>query len=108
MEILLALFFLVLIVTGVSRTMTNASRVQQGSYHMEQASSYAHAKMSQLSAASLATVSAGADTVRTPLGLRFFRSWAVTALSGARRVEVTVAWRTGGKAHSVKLGTLVR
>lgn len=108
MEILVALFLLVLIVVGVSRTMTGAKRVQVGSYAMEQASSFAQGKMNQLSAASLATVAPGSDTVKTPLGMKFSRTWTVVDLGGTRNVEVTVAWNAGGKAHAVKLGTLVR
>jgi Tfp pilus assembly protein PilV len=107
-EIMVALFFLIIIVTAVSRTYSNAKKVQQGAYYIEQASSFAQAKMDQLSAASLRNVVDAADTVTTPLGPKFIRSWTTVDHGGTKEVQVTVNWTVAGKAHGVKLATMVQ
>jgi Tfp pilus assembly protein PilV len=108
LEILVALFLLIIIVTAVTRTSSNARNVQQGAYYVEQASAFAQGKMDQLAAASLRTVVTGADTVQTPLGSRFFRSWKMTDRGAAKEVEVTVNWSVSGKTRGVKLATMVQ
>jgi prepilin-type N-terminal cleavage/methylation domain-containing protein len=108
LEILVALFLLVIIVTAVTRTSSNAHKVQSSAYYVEQASAYAQGKMDQLSAASLRSVAPGADTVQTPLGPVFYRSWQTTDLGGSKEVEVTVNWLVSGKTHGVKLATVVQ
>jgi Tfp pilus assembly protein PilV len=108
MEILMALFILVIVIMAVSRTQTNARRVQQGAYHVEQASAYAQGKMDDLAAASLRSVAPGRDTVRTPMGLAFVRSWTAVDRGASKEVEVTVTWPNGGRIHAVRIGSLVR
>jgi Tfp pilus assembly protein PilV len=108
MEILVALFLLIIIVTAVTRTSSNAHKVQQSAYYLEQASAYAQGKMDQMAAASLRTVAPGADTVKTPLGPAFYRTWKTTDLGATKEVEITVSWNVGGKAHGIKLATMVQ
>lgn len=108
MEILVGLFLLVIIITAVTRTLTNARRVQQGAYHVEQASAFAQGKMDQLAAASLRSVTPGEDTVGTPMGFSFVRTWTTVDRGASKEVEVSVSWLNGGRNHVIRLGTLVR
>lgn len=108
MEILVALFILVLVITAATRTLTNARRVQQDAYHVEQASAFAQDKMDQLSAVALRAVLPGHDTVRTPMGLAFTRAWTAVDRGAAKEVEVMVSWPNAGRVHVIRLGTLVR
>lgn len=108
LEILVALFLLIIIVTAVTRTSSNATKVQQGAYYVEQASAYAQGKMDQLSAASLRSVTPGSDTVQTPLGPAFYRSWQTVDLGTSKEVDVTVNWTVAGTPRNVKLSTVVQ
>ncbi len=107
-EVLVALFLMVMIVLAATRATRTTNHVQQSSYYMEQAASYAQAKMAMLQAASLRTVQPGRDTILTPNRIAFSRSWSIVDKGVAKQVEVDVSWSVAGRADTVTMTTLVR
>lgn len=106
-EIPIALLILAIAVVIGMRTFAAAGTVQRDSRLVNQASGYAAAKLSEFSAYPQARLSTGSDQVVSPTGTSFRRSWVVGQTAQSSIVEVTVAWTFGGRADSIRLGTVL-
>jgi Tfp pilus assembly protein PilE len=106
-EIPIALLILALTIVVGMRTFSTVGTVQRDSRLGNQATAFAAAKLSEFSAYPRSRLASGSDQVVSPGGTSFQRSWVVTQSAQSSSVEITVAWTFGGRADSIKLGTLL-
>jgi prepilin-type N-terminal cleavage/methylation domain-containing protein len=106
-EIPIALLILAIAIVIGMRTFAAVGTVQRDSRLVNQASAYAAAKLSEFSAYPRSRLETGSDQVVSPGGMSFQRSWVVTPSAQSSIVEITVAWTFGGRADSIKLGTVL-
>jgi Tfp pilus assembly protein PilE len=106
-EIPIALLILAITIIVGMRIFSTVRTVQRDSRLGTQATALAAAKLCEFGAYPHSRLRTGSDQVVSPGGTRFQRSWVVTQSAQSSSVEITVAWTFGGRADSIKLGTVL-
>lgn len=106
-EIPIALLILAIVIVIAMRTFTSVGTVQRDTRLGNQAAVYAAEKLGEFSAYPRGRLRSGSDQVVSTGGTGFRRSWVVTQSAQSSIVEITVEWTFGGRADSIKLGTVL-